>query len=162
MNLLYLYSKIFKKLRGASLLNSFVDKSSKIESGTSFINSKMGKYSFCGYDCEMLNVNIGNYCSIANNVVIGGAFWDPKLNANANFWATDGIAAAGILGCILANLLMLLVLRILDVVSYKKNKLFVILLFLPFISMFRNTSIFTALLSGGAFLSILSIANLKK
>ena len=73
MNLLYLYSKIFKKLRGASLLNSFVDKSSKIESGTSFINSKMGKYSFCGYDCEMLNVNIGNYCSIANNVVIGGA-----------------------------------------------------------------------------------------
>lgn len=95
-------------------------------------------------------------------LVIGGAFWDPKLNANANFWATDGIAAAGILGCILANLLMLLVLRILDVVSYKKNKLFVILLFLPFISMFLNTSIFTALLSGGAFLSILSIANLKK
>ena len=33
----------------------------------------MGKYSFCGYDCEIINCKIGAYCSIANNVIIGGA-----------------------------------------------------------------------------------------
>jgi acetyltransferase-like isoleucine patch superfamily enzyme len=33
----------------------------------------MGKYSYCGYDCEIINAKIGNYTSIANNAVIGGA-----------------------------------------------------------------------------------------
>jgi acetyltransferase-like isoleucine patch superfamily enzyme len=33
----------------------------------------MGKYSYCGYDCEIINAKIGNFTSIANNVVIGGA-----------------------------------------------------------------------------------------
>ena len=73
MKVSYIYAKLFKKLRGVAFLNSSKHFTSKLESGTSFINSSMGKYSFCGYDCEMLNVNIGNYCSIANNVVIGGA-----------------------------------------------------------------------------------------
>ena len=73
MTIPYLYSKILKKIRGASILNSEIHKSSKIESGTSFINSKMSKYSFCGYDCEIMNTEIGSYCSIANNVIIGGA-----------------------------------------------------------------------------------------
>lgn len=73
MNLKYIYSKIFKKLRGSSILNSVVDKTSKVESGSSFINSNMDKYSFCGYDCEIINTNIGKFTSIANNVIIGGA-----------------------------------------------------------------------------------------
>ena len=73
MNIPYLYSKILKKIRGASILNSEIHESSKVESGTSFINSKMSKYSFCGYDCEIMNTEIGSYCSIANNVIIGGA-----------------------------------------------------------------------------------------
>ena len=33
----------------------------------------MEKYSFCGYDCEIINCRIGSFCSIANNVIIGGA-----------------------------------------------------------------------------------------
>lgn len=32
----------------------------------------MDRYSFCGYNCEMINVEIGSFCSIANGVVIGG------------------------------------------------------------------------------------------
>ena len=32
----------------------------------------MDKYSFCGYNCEMTNVKIGSFCSIANGVIIGG------------------------------------------------------------------------------------------
>ena len=73
MKISYLYSKIFKKIRGVAILNSTIKNSSKIEAGSAFINSYMDKYSFCGYDCEILNTVIGSYCSIANNVVIGGA-----------------------------------------------------------------------------------------
>ena len=32
----------------------------------------MGKHSFCGYDCDIVNCDIGNFVSISNNVVIGG------------------------------------------------------------------------------------------
>ena len=33
----------------------------------------MGKYSYCGYDCQIINTEIGNFCSIADNVKMGGA-----------------------------------------------------------------------------------------
>lgn len=72
MKIFYYISKIIKKARLSSIKNSIVDKTSKVESGTLFVNSNMGKYSFCGYDCEIVNTIIGNYCSIGNNVKIGG------------------------------------------------------------------------------------------
>ena len=78
MNIKYMYSKLLKKLRGAAVLNSFVHPTSKIESGSQFVNSSMGKYSFCGYNCEILNCKVGSFCSIANNVVIGGAMHPMK------------------------------------------------------------------------------------
>lgn len=74
MTLAYLYSKFFKKvIRGKSVLNSRVDKMAKIYSGTQFQSSSMGRYSYVGYDCEILHCEIGSFCSIANGVVIGGA-----------------------------------------------------------------------------------------
>ena len=73
MNAGYLLSKILKKLRGVSILHSDVHSTSKVESGSLFVNSSMEKYSFCGYDCEIINCRIGSFCSIANNVIIGGA-----------------------------------------------------------------------------------------
>lgn len=69
----YYYSKILKKLRGSAVLNSNIHPTSTVESGSTVVNSSMGKYSFCGYNCEIINVEIGSYCSIANNVIIGGA-----------------------------------------------------------------------------------------
>jgi chloramphenicol O-acetyltransferase type B len=68
----YYWSKILKKIRGSALKNSFVHKTSKVESGTSFIYSSMDKHSFCGYNCDINHTRIGKFCSIANNVVIGG------------------------------------------------------------------------------------------
>ena len=68
----YYISKILKKARLSSILNSMIDKTSKVESGTSFINSIMARHSFCGYDCFILNAEIGSFCSIASNVKIGG------------------------------------------------------------------------------------------
>lgn len=69
---LYYWSKILKKMRGAAISESFLGEGSKVESGSSFIRSSMGRHSFCGYDCEIANADIGNFCSIANSVVIGG------------------------------------------------------------------------------------------
>ena len=68
----YFLSKIFKKMRLSSILNSSIHKTSKVESGSSFINSKMDKHSFCGYDCDINHTFIGSFCSIANGVTIGG------------------------------------------------------------------------------------------
>jgi len=72
MNINYLWSKMLKKLKGTAIQNSKIHPTSKIESGSHIVNTTMEKHSFCGYDCEIINCNIGSFCSIANNVVIGG------------------------------------------------------------------------------------------
>lgn len=58
-------------MRYHSNYNSKIHRTSRVEAGTSIINSTMGKYSFCGYECEILNCTIGSFTSIANNVKIG-------------------------------------------------------------------------------------------
>jgi chloramphenicol O-acetyltransferase type B len=68
----YIISKLFTKLRIPAIRNSVVHTHSKVESGTVFINSSMDRYSFCGYDCEILFTDIGPFCSIASGVIIGG------------------------------------------------------------------------------------------
>jgi len=68
----YYYAKILKKMRGTALANSCFHSTAKIESGTDFINSSMGRHSFCGYDCSILNTDIAAFCSIGNRVTIGG------------------------------------------------------------------------------------------
>lgn len=70
--IIYIISKLIKKTRLASVLNSEVEQGSKIEAGSSFINSSMQRHSFCGYDCSIINAEIGSFCSIANGVKIGG------------------------------------------------------------------------------------------
>lgn len=69
----YLWNKALKKMRGSAIINSRIASSSKVESGSSIVNVQMDKHSFCGYDCEIINCEIGKYCSIANCVFIGGA-----------------------------------------------------------------------------------------
>ena len=74
MTLAYLYSKFFKRvLRGTSILNSDIHKTAKVYSGSTFYNSKIGRYSYVGYDSEVVNCEIGAFCSIANGFIAGGA-----------------------------------------------------------------------------------------
>lgn len=73
MNLKTIWNKVLKKSRGFTVHNSEIDRTSKVESGCNIVSVKMGRYSFCGYDCEIVNTDIGAFCSIANNVKIGGA-----------------------------------------------------------------------------------------
>ncbi len=73
MTLSFIWNKALKKLRGVAIKNSQIDMTSKIESGSQIVNSTMDKYSYCGYDCKIINCEIGSFCSIADNVIIGGA-----------------------------------------------------------------------------------------
>lgn len=67
----FLY-KVLKKSRLTAVRLSSVHPTSKLESGTSFYLSTIGRHSFCGYDCDVSAADIGDFVSIANNVVIGG------------------------------------------------------------------------------------------
>lgn len=68
----YLWAKMVRKARGVAVRGSSLGRGSKVEAGSSFINSTMGRYSFCGYDCDIVETDIGNFCSIANYVAMGG------------------------------------------------------------------------------------------
>ena len=69
----YVISKIIRKMHFKAIKNSVVHKTAYLGAGTNFINSKMDRHSFCGYDCTIIEANIGSFCSIANNCHIGGA-----------------------------------------------------------------------------------------
>lgn len=71
--IIYYLSRILKKIRGKSIYKSNIHRTSKVESGSQFVNSSMDRFSFCGYDCQIINCKIGSFCSIADNVIIGGA-----------------------------------------------------------------------------------------
>lgn len=74
MNLLYLYSKFIRKVVvGKCIHHSNIDKTSVVNSGSSVINSSFGKYSYCGYDCNIINCEVGAFVCMANNVNIGSA-----------------------------------------------------------------------------------------
>lgn len=69
----YLWSKLLKKIRGSAIVNSTVHHTSKIYSGSHIVSTTIGKYTYSGYDCEIINAKIGSFCSIAGGVKIGGA-----------------------------------------------------------------------------------------
>ncbi len=73
MKFVYLWNKALKKLRGSSIVDSSIHPTSKVEAGGQIVNTVMKKYSFCGYDCKIINCTIGAFCSIADGVIIGGA-----------------------------------------------------------------------------------------
>lgn len=67
----YYWYKLLRKLGGAGVRNSKIGYDSKIEAGSIFLNSSMGRHSFCGYDCFINNAEIGSFVSIADRVYIG-------------------------------------------------------------------------------------------
>lgn len=73
MNIKYYWAKLFKKLRGSAIKNSLIHPTSKVESGCNLVYVQMGRHSFCGYDCEIYNAEIGSFCSVDNNVIIGSS-----------------------------------------------------------------------------------------
>lgn len=71
--LFLLINKLIKKMRFYSVRNTKIGKYVKINSGTQIVNSLINDYSYCGYDCNFLDADIGKFCCISDNVIIGGA-----------------------------------------------------------------------------------------
>lgn len=72
MILAYFWSKMMLRLRGKSIRGSQIDRKAMVNYGSNIVNSTMGRYSYCGYDCWIIEADIGSFCSISNNVRIGG------------------------------------------------------------------------------------------
>jgi len=73
MNIQYYLSKLIKYLHLSAVKNSTIHARSKIATATHVVNSKLDKYSYIGNNCTIVDVNIGSFCSISDNVIIGGA-----------------------------------------------------------------------------------------
>lgn len=69
----FFINKLLKKARFSAVRDSIIHPTAKIESGSSFYSSTIGRHSFCGYDCDVHRATIGAFTSIANGVVLGGA-----------------------------------------------------------------------------------------
>lgn len=69
----YFWSKGLRVLRGPAIRSSQVHPSSVVQAGTAFIHSSLDRHSFVGYDCTVEHAHIGPFCSLGNNLSIGGA-----------------------------------------------------------------------------------------
>lgn len=68
--LIRVWSKFLLKIRGSSIVNTEFGYDSKVESGSNVFNSRFGRHSFAGYNCEISHSEIGSFCSIGNNVIL--------------------------------------------------------------------------------------------
>jgi len=74
MTIKYILSKIIKKyLLLSSINNSDIHKSSRICAACNVQDTILGRYSYIGSYCTVVNTKIGSFCSIADNCIIGGA-----------------------------------------------------------------------------------------
>ena len=75
MEKIYFYISKFLKivLNPPSIRKSNVDKTSRICSASELTNVCVGKYSYIGHRCFIVNTSIGSFCSIADRCCIGGA-----------------------------------------------------------------------------------------
>lgn len=98
MSLKYYLSKISKKIiLLPAIKNSIIDKTSKVCSASNIIKCNIKKYSYIGNYSTVVETDIGSFCSIADNCIIGGAmhpidwvstspvFYNSKNIMNKNF-----------------------------------------------------------------------------
>ncbi len=69
----YLLARLQKRSKLSAVRASTIHATAKVEPGSQVVGSNMSKHSFCGYDCVLLNTDIGKFCSIADHVYVGGS-----------------------------------------------------------------------------------------
>src|SRR5690606_25759824 len=62
-----------KLMRLSAVKGSAIHPSAKVCSASHVLNSSIDRYSYVGNDCTIIEAEIGSFCSIADNVIIGGA-----------------------------------------------------------------------------------------
>lgn len=74
MGIKLIFAKGLKKLLNPPALRDCnIDSTARVCSKSELNSVSMGKYSYVGNDCFMVNVDIGAFCSVADRVCIGGA-----------------------------------------------------------------------------------------
>ena len=68
-----LWAKLIKRLHGTSVRGSTIDKLAHVSQECNIINCTLDKCSYIGVDSWAINAEIGKFCSIGDNVYIGGA-----------------------------------------------------------------------------------------
>src|SRR5690606_13689630 len=71
------------------------------------------------------------------------------FNANASFWATDGLAALGVLGVPVAAFIFILFMVVAKMLVSNEGVKFAACISIPFIMALGNASFFTNMLTGG-------------
>ncbi|MCM3576530.1 hypothetical protein M3172_25700, partial [Mesobacillus subterraneus] len=90
--------------------------------------------------------------------IVGDAYFGPliRLNANANLFAGEGVAAGGVPGLLIIGLVWIVWLRVFDICSLGWNRIFVLLVTAPLSLLLTNTHLSTLLISfGGLFWMLL-------
>ena len=90
--------------------------------------------------------------------VIGQYYYSLDMNANANFWASDGIGALGLLGIPVASIGCALLFVAINAATRRHSRVFVILSFMPFMLSLLNVSLLQSIWSGGAFFLLMFFA----
>lgn len=92
--------------------------------------------------------------------VVGAYYYSSEMNANANFWATDGIASLGDIGILIASIALCFIFYLFNKIMAGYNKLFLVCILVPYITSLLNQSLFSSLLTGGA-LMVMFILSFK-
>lgn len=92
----YIVAKAIKKIQIPAVKNCNIDKKAKVCTGAHIVNSKISKYSYVGNFSTILNCEIGKFCSIADNCVIGGM-------AHPTNWVTSSPVAYNGKNCLKTN-----------------------------------------------------------
>ena len=69
----YIVARILKRMKPTAVRRSSIHPTSKVEGGSQVVGSVFNRHSYCGYDCTFLNVDVGSFCSISDNVFVGGS-----------------------------------------------------------------------------------------
>lgn len=88
---------------------------------------------------------------------IGTVVSEGGMNANAIFWAMDGVTAMGVWGVAIVSVIFFVFLWLLNAMTDERNLTFVcILMIMPMLALLNN-SVFTFLLSNGGILVLLAL-----
>lgn len=94
--------------------------------------------------------------------VVIGDYMGFDMNANTNFWATDGIAALGVTGVLLIGIVIGFVMRLFDAMIPEENLKVACASAGPVIISLANSSFFTTLLTSGLLVLIFFSATWSK
>ena len=73
MRMPYAFARLLKHLRPSAVRTSEIHAKARVGAASQVVETRIGRYSYCGADCSIVNAEIGNFTSIADQVVIGGA-----------------------------------------------------------------------------------------